>query len=416
MEDMVTRRVSALVRSLLNDEPVVALQGPRSVGKTTLLREIAAGFGVEVIDLDDLGTRDAARADPALMVSGDRPVCIDEYQHVPELLDAIKAELNADGSPGRFLLTGSTRHTALPQAAQALTGRLHLVDVLPLSQGEMEGSHEDFVGRLIADPASLVSGSVSHTPREEYVRRVCVGGFPMAVDRADRARARWFDNYVRLTLERDVDELARVQYREKLPLVLAKLAGQTAQVLNLNAIAQDIGLARNTIGSYAALLEAVFLVQQLPAWGTTLSSRSGSLPKIHVVDSGLAARLLRLGPERLGTRDATSMQQFGHLLETFVVGECRKQISWLDDVALVGHWRTFDGVEIDLVIEDDRGRVVALEVKAGSRVTGKDLRGLEQLRDKLGPRFAGGVALYTGERAYTTADRVHVIPVDRLWR
>lgn len=80
MEDMVTRRVSALVRSLLNDEPVVALQGPRSVGKTTLLREIAAGFGVEVIDLDDLGTRDAARADPALMVSGDRPVCIDEYR------------------------------------------------------------------------------------------------------------------------------------------------------------------------------------------------------------------------------------------------------------------------------------------------------------------------------------------------
>lgn len=96
MERFISRRISAIVRALLHDEPVVALQGPRAVGKTTLLRQVAGDLGVEVVDLDDLATREAAQADPALFVQGDRPVCLDEYQHVPELLDAIKAELNAD--------------------------------------------------------------------------------------------------------------------------------------------------------------------------------------------------------------------------------------------------------------------------------------------------------------------------------
>lgn len=415
MERIVPRRMSDVVRSLMQDEPVVALQGPRAVGKTTLLRQIARDVGAEVIDLDDLATRDAAQADPALFVSGDSPVCIDEYQQVPYVLDAIKAELNVDGSAGRFLLTGSTRHDALPQAAQALTGRLHVVDVLPLSQGEIAGHTEQFGRLLLDEPAALVSGTRSRTTREEYIERACTGGFPLAVGRDARARHRWFDDYVRLTLERDVGDLASLRRRDKLPTLLARLAGQTGQVLNVSRVAEASGLTNDTANSYTRLLEAVFLVHRLQAWGTTLSSRSAASPKIHVVDSGLAARLLRLSPSKLAERDATSLQQLGHLLETFVVGECRKQLSWRDDIAIVGHWRTRDGVEVDLVVETDDGRVAALEVKAGSRMPGSDLSGLQLLRDKLGERFVAGVGLYTGERSYTFDDRIHVLPIDRLW-
>lgn len=415
MDRFVPRRVSAVVGDLLQYEPVVALQGPRAVGKTTLLRQVAETMGAEVVDLDDLATRDAAQADPALFVAGEPPVCIDEYQHVPELLDAIKAELNVDGSPGQFLLTGSTRHDALPEAAEALTGRLHVVDVLPLSQGEIAGNTEQFARLLLEDPGSLVSSARSRTTREDYIQRVCTGGFPLAVGRTERARNRWFDDYVRLTLERDVGDLANLRQRDKLPKLLSRLAGQTGQVLNVSQVGQSSGLTNDTAGSYTRLLEAVFLVHRLPAWGTTLSSRSAASPKVHVVDSGLAARLLRLSPSKLAQRDASSLQQFGHLLETFVVGECRKQLSWLNDISIVGHWRTRDGTEVDLVVETDDGRVSALEIKAGSRVRGSDLSGLRLLRDKLGERFVAGAALYTGERSYTYDDRIHVLPVDRLW-
>ena len=124
LQGIVTRRVLPLVLERMVDDPVVLLEGPRSVGKSTLLLAVAAERGARMIDLDDVATCDAVAADPATFVAGDRTVCIDEYQKAPVVLDAIKAELNRGSRPGRFVLTGSTRHDALPAAAQALTGRL----------------------------------------------------------------------------------------------------------------------------------------------------------------------------------------------------------------------------------------------------------------------------------------------------
>jgi uncharacterized protein len=300
--------VAAVVRALLREEPVVATQGPRAVGKTTLLRSIAASEGVEIVDLDDLAKREAVTRDPAMFVSGPAPVCIDEYQHVPAVLDAIKAELNRDGSPGRFILTGSTRHDALPMAAQALTGRLHLVTVYPFSQGEIDGVREDLVETLFGDASRLVARGPAGLDREGYIARVTRGGFPMAVGRDAPARNRWFDNYVRSSLERDVAELSRIRQRAALPKLLNRLASQTAHVLNMTAAGESVGLKADTAESYTKLLEAVFLVHRLPAWGTSLRARAGATPKLHMVDSGLAARLLRISAQKLARRDATSLQ------------------------------------------------------------------------------------------------------------
>ncbi|MGO9249230.1 MAG: ATP-binding protein [Solirubrobacteraceae bacterium] len=416
LDKIVDRRLEAVVRLRLGTEPVVVLQGSRAVGKSTLLRKLAASQDREIIDLDDLATRDAVRADPALFVRGEAPVLIDEFQHVPEVLDAIKAELNRDGAPGRFVLTGSTRYATLPAAAQALTGRAHRVDVLPLSQGEIVEIREDFAETLVSNPPSLLEESPPPMSREEYVSRVVAGGFPPVLRRAGPAdRARWFDDYVDLVIERDVLELTRVRQRRALPLLLGALAGQTAQVLNIAKAATTIGMDKSTAESYTKLLETVFLVHQLPAWGTTLGSRVGVAPKIHVVDSGLAARLLRLTERKLGEASAPALTELGHLLETFVVGEICKQLDWLEAPTTRGHWRTHDGDEVDLVIEREDGKIVALEVKASSRVTARDLRSLLKLRDKLQNQFLGGVVLYTGTRAYTH-DGIHIMPISRLWR
>ncbi|HEX3391346.1 MAG TPA: ATP-binding protein [Solirubrobacteraceae bacterium] len=416
LSGIVDRRLGEVVRRRLEDEPVVVLQGPRAVGKSTLLQALAASRNSEIVDLDDLATRDAVQIDPALFVRGQRPVLIDEFQHVPELLDAIKAELNRDGSPGRFVLTGSTRYSTLPAAAQALTGRAHRVDVLPLSQGEIAGTQEDFAETLINDPRSLVDARLPPTAREEYVSRVVAGGFPPALRRARSAdRARWFDDYVDLVIERDVMELTRVRQRRALPLLLRQLASQTAQVLNIAKAAGSIGLEKSTAENYTKLLESVFMVHQLPAWGTTLGSRVRSAPKVHVVDSGLAAHLLRLTDAKLAMASAQALTEFGHLLETFAVGEVCKQLDWLDAPVQRGHWRTRDGAEIDLILEREDGMVAAVEVKAASRVPAKEMQALLNLRRKLGSQFLGGVVLYTGVRAYSYESDLHVVPAARLW-
>lgn len=416
-EDLVTRRVLSLALERMVEDPVLLLEGPRSVGKSTLLRSIAQHFGAVLIDLDDPPTRDAVAADPTLFVTGSATVCIDEYQKAPIVLDAIKAELNRDGRPGRFVLTGSTRHDALPAAAQSLTGRLSRITVYPLSQGEIAKSKERLLELLFTDPTAAVAASpTSTTTREQYLERIVLGGFPLALARSSHtARNRWFDEYVGLTLERDVRELSNIRQGALLPTFLQRLAGQTAQVLNIDRAARDAGLDHSTAESYARLLEAVFLIHRLPSWGKTLSSRATATPKVHVLDSGVAARLLRLAPEKLARRNPTSLTELGHLVETFVIAELLKQTSWMDGIAGAGHWRTRDGDEVDLVVERDDGAILAFEVKASGRVPGDDLRPLRKLRTATGQAFLAGIALYTGSRSYNVEDRLYVMPIDRLW-
>jgi len=413
---MLPRRVFPIALEWMRDDPVLLLEGPRSVGKSTLLREIAAATNGILVDLDDPGVRDAVTADPALYISGDQPVCIDEYQKAPVVLDAIKAELNKQTTPGRFVLAGSARHDALPAAAQALTGRLSRLHVFPFSQGELAGENENFLDVIIENPAAVITATPSTTTRSDYIDRIVRGGFPLAVAASTAsARRRWIDEYVRLSLERDVRELSRLRQGHLLEGLLGRLAGQTAQVLNVEHAARTAGLDKATTDSYISLLEKVFLVHRLPAWGKTLTARSASSPKIHVVDSAIAARLLRLTPEKLSTPDPTAQTELGHLLETFAVGELLKQASWCADVSGVGHWRTHDHLEVDLVIELDDGGVFGFEIKSGSRVPGDQLKPLTKLRDAVGPNFRAGYALYLGERSYTFEDRIHVMPLDRLW-
>ena len=125
---------------------------------------------------------------------------------------------------------------------------------------------------------------------------------------------------------------------------------------------------------------------------------------------------MRVNKEKLAALDPTSLTEFGNLLETFVVGELRKQISWLDEPVTVGHWRTKDGDEVDLVVEFDDGRVLAFEVKASERIRAEDLKGLRKFRDQMGDRFIAGVAFSTGNRSYSyEIERLHVLPIDRIW-
>jgi uncharacterized protein len=412
------RRLTAVLADRLHEEPTIVLNGPRTVGKSTLLTALAQRTDRTVIDCDDPATRAAVRNDPGRFVGGAAPVLIDEYQHVPEVLDAIKAELNRDLQPGRFVLAGSTRYSTLPQAGQSLTGRVDIIDVLPLAQIEIDGAAgEPFVHRLLRGGDLARSAEPSHTGRDEYARRVTSGGMPVALRRPPgRSRSRWFANYLDLVIERDVIELSRVRQREMLPRLLNQLAARSGQVLNIAAAAQAVGMEKTSAENYVRLLEAVFLVQRLPAWGTTLGSRVARQPKVHLVDPGVMAWLLGLTPDKISRGDPAVLTDYGHLIESFAVGEILKQVSWWDAPVTAGHFRTAAGEEVDLVLERDDGDVMAFEVKSGTRVHAEDLRGIRALRARLGNRLRAAVVLYTGEFSYTHDDGTMTVPLDVLWR
>lgn len=412
------RRLTAVLASRLTEEPTVVLNGPRTVGKSTLLGSLAQRLGQTVIDCDDPATRAAVRNDPGRFVAGSGTVLIDEYQHVPEILDAIKAELNQDLRPGRYVPAGSTRYTTLPEAGQSLTGRVDILDVLPLAQIEVDGNtDEPLVHGLLQGRTPPLTAVRSQTTRDEYARRVTSGGMPVALRRSPgRSRSRWFNNYLQLVVKRDVIELSRVRQREMLPRLLNRLAARSGQVLNIAATAQAIGMEKSSAENYLRLLEAVFLVQRLPAWGTTLGSRVARQPKVHLVDAGVMAWLLGLTPEKISSGDPAVLTEYGRLVETFAVGEILKQVSWWDSPVAAGHFRTATADEVDLVLERDDGAVIAFEIKAGTRIHGEDLRGIKALRARLGNRLLMAVVLYMGAFSYVHDDGTLVLPLDRLWR
>jgi predicted AAA+ superfamily ATPase len=410
------RRLTDVVEARLAEEPVVVLNGPRTVGKSTLLSRLAERLGRTVIDCDDPATRSAVRDDPARFVESDQPVLIDEYQHAPQVLDAIKAQLNRDLRPGGYVLAGSTRYGTLPEAAQTLTGRVDIIPVLPLSQGEIDNVSESFVARLLDGAGIEMSSPQIPAARDEYAHRSTSGGLPVALRRPPgRSRSRWFSNYVNLVIDKDVLDISRVRQREMLPRLLRQLAARSGQILNMAAVGATIGLEKSTTESYIKLLEAVFLISRLPAWGTTLGSRVAKHPKVHVVDSGVMAWLLNLTPEKIALAAPATLSEYGHLLETFTVGEILKQTSWSDAPVITGHFRTEAGDEVDLVLERDDGQVIAFEIKAGSRISGEDLRGLRQLKERLGDRLEEAIILYTGIHAYTHNGWITILPLSRLW-
>lgn len=216
-----------------------------------------------------------------------------------------------------------------------------------MSQGEFDNAKENFLDSVL--DGSLhdnLDQNQSGTTREEYVRRITIGEMPIAVSRPTTARNRWFDEYIDLVLQREAGEVSNICQRTKLPNLLRHIASQTGQLLNITQISQKVGLDRHTTSDYIAILESVFVVRLLPAWGKSLSSQTSGTPKVHLIDSGLSSRLLRITPEYLLKRGPTAMAEFGHLLETFVVGELIEQATWCETMPSWYHWRSYDGNEV----------------------------------------------------------------------
>jgi len=414
------RHIEPIAIERMREDPVLLLEGPRAVGKSTLLEQLRSAANGRLLDLDNPATQAAVADDPMTFVTGKGPLFIDEYQKVPQVLDAIKAELNRDSRPGRFVLTGSTRHEALPRTAQALTGRLTRLRIDPLSQSELRISGADLLSTLMTEGIStLLTRTPSTTTRLQYVTAMIAGGFPIANARPSTAsRNRWFDEYIKLTLAKDLQELAQIRQEHLLPPLLNILAAQTAGILNVENVARSLGSDPRTILRYVDLLENVFLTYRLPAWGRTISARTTKAPKVHITDAGVAARLMRLSASTLATPEPSSQTELGHLVESFVVGELLKSTQLMDGMVISGHWRTRDVDEVDLIVERDDGAIVAFEVKSSGQVSAKDTKALRLLHDMVGPRLLAGVVMYMGEHTYRLGGTAPLIatPIDSLWK
>jgi predicted AAA+ superfamily ATPase len=409
--DILERAARRQVLDALSDTRIVLVAGARQVGKSTLVRGIAASeHPAAIVDLDDDAARGAAQRDPAGFVAGlEGAVVIDEIQRAPELLLAIKAQVDRDPRPGRFLLTGSADVFASRQVIDTLAGRIETVRLWPLTQAEIHGTDTNLVDALFAaSPPRVRDAPVG---RAAFVKAAAAGGYPEARSRpAGRRRDRWFANYVDATLTSEVREIADVVKLSELPRLLRLLATQSAGELVSSSLADRLELDGKTIRSYVGLLEAVFLVKLLPAWRPGLGLREIHRPKAYVVDSGLLAHLLGANGARIGEDD----QVTGRVLESFVAMEVLRHADVAAVDARVHHYR-HQGAEVDLVLEDRAGDVAAVEVKATATIRPRDYAGLAKLRDALGDRFRAGFVVCCAAQTTPLGDRLWAVPVSGLW-
>lgn len=391
----------------LRDTPVVLVHGPRQCGKTTLAKTMR---GYDYITFDDEVQLAAAKADPVGFVA-DLPnkVVLDEVQRVPELFQSLKAAVDRDRRPGRFILTGSANILLAPKLSDSLAGRMELLRLYPLAQCEVAGTTPQFLDAMFLRRFKARQYGRLGT---ELAERIVAGGYPAALARGPGRRRRdWYRAYIETLVQRDVRELARISALDALPRLLQLAAGQTARLLNISELAAPFQLSRPTIRDYVTLLERIFLIEMLPPWHSNRLSRLVKTPKLHLGDTGIAASLLGVDVTAL----AKDRALLGQLLETFVFQELRRQASWHDDAINFHHFRDKDGNEVDIVLEREGRDIAGVEVKAAATVTESDFRGLRRLKDVSGARFAAGVVLYDGESAVRFADDLFAIPMAALW-
>ncbi len=343
---------------LLQQYPIVAVTGPRQSGKTTLVRH-ACPYKPYVL-LEDLDTRQFAQEDPRGFLSQyPDGAILDEVQRCPDLFSYLQGVVDEDSRPGLFVLTGSQQFGLHSGISQSLAGRAALLSLLPFSLAALK-------------PADQLP--------ERLPDLLWKGFYPPLYDR-DFDPKRWYGNYVRTYIERDVRQMINVRDLSTFQKFLRFCAGRSGQLLNLSSLAGDCGITHNTARAWISVLEASYIIHLLPPHCRNFNKRLVKTPKLYFIDTGLASWLLGIGePDQLSVHPL-----YGSLFESFVVGEFLKLRLHEGLDSNLFFWRDRSGLEVDLLVDEGQ-RIHPVEVKSGQTVAAdflKPIRRWQQLAGEI---------------------------------
>lgn len=400
------RALGRLLREALTTLPVVVVTGLRQAGKTTFLQNEPVLSGRRYVTLDDFAQLAAARSDPEAFVRTDDAVTIDEAQRCPELLQAIKREVDRDRRAGRFVLSGSANFGLLQGVSESLAGRAVYLTLHPFTFRERHG--RTGLVPVLRSLFETARATVGLSVPQVNARDIVLGGLPPVCLAAPSHAALWFKGYEQTYLERDVRALARVGDLIAFRTLLHLAALRTGQVLSIAEIARDAKLSAATAGRHLGLLEASFVLHRLAPYLMNRASRLIKAPKIYIGDSGLAAHLTGFDPGR-GT---AAEPLYGALLETFVANNLAGIIDAEWPQARLTYWHVQGRHEVDFVVEVG-GECLAVEVKTAGRWDERDLAGLRAFLART-PGCRVAILACGGNSTVQLADRLWAMPIGHL--
>lgn len=389
---MIQRKLLPIILEMLDVFRIVAINGPRQSGKTTLQKLISKQKNIKYYTFDNPDTFNTASNDHIgfiSFISKENNVAIDEVQMIPEIIPAIKISVDEQNRKGMFLLTGKIK--------ESLAGRMASFNLFPLSYAEINARNINIVDKLFSDSFNIFDVDFENLPNDDFSSAVLRGGYPEVYNLPYRARKAWFEFYIKARISKDIAniesvDLNKLAYIDKL---LKVLSAQIGNLVNYKNISNSIDLADKTVAKYIQLLEALFIVKLVPAYANNQLKRVIKSPKIQFIDTGLASMLLNVDIEAAMTKQG---EFYGNLVESFVYTELIKHQSYSDTSINIYHYRDGDQKEVDFVLESTDGRVVAIEVKSGTNIKKPHFKGLITLAKTLKNKYFKGIILYGGNQ------------------
>ena len=397
------------VEQAMRTRRILLLSGPRQCGKTTLARALQSD-DIDYLTLDDTTLREAAENDPHGFVKHrSKALIIDEVQRVPSLLPAIKKVVDEDNRPGQYLLTGSANIQSLPSVQESLAGRVSKIRLRPLSHGEQLQKKPAFLKHAFAGEFDF---KCDVHDKDALLEMALQGGFPEALKLHGQQRKSWHRDYMDALLERDLQDIAKIQRKEAMRDLVNVLAAWSSKFMDLSAIGAGLSIRRPTIESYLNALQTLYLIEGVRPWTKTDYDRVGKQTKLFMTDCGLMASILgwRMDQVRLDS------DRSGKLIETYAFNEIAAHVDVSSSTYQLYHYRDREKREIDFIIEREDGALLGIEIKAGSTLNMGSFKHLAWFRDHLsGDNPFIGVILYSGEHVASFGDDLWALPVSALW-
>jgi predicted AAA+ superfamily ATPase len=375
---MIPRDAQAELLLLASQFKAVAITGPRQSGKTTLVRAVFPER--PYVSLENPDTRNFALQDPrGFLTQFASGAIIDEAQRAPELFSYLQQVLDESNEKGRFILTGSNNFLLQESISQSLAGRIAYLHLLPFTLNEL--------------PTETVT---------ELDAQMLRGGYPPLYD-GNPDPSRWFANYIRTYIERDVRQIKNITDLTSFERFVRLCAGRTGQLLNMNSLALETGVDSKTISSWIGVLESSFIVFLLRPHHRNYNKRLVKMPKLYFYDTGLACALL-------GISDASTIALHplrGSLFENLVVSELLKWRLHHGKQGGMYFWRNSIGNEIDLLVEGNN-RTFPIEIKSGQTVQPAFFKGLDYWQKLSGQ--VGGAVIHGGETLQVRSNGISTIP------
>lgn len=382
---MIPRQAAPRIQRLLRGFPVVTVTGPRQSGKTTLVKSLLKDR--PYVSLESPADREFARSAPAeFLKQFPHGAIIDEAQNVPALFSQLQTVVDASGQMGQFILTGSQNLSLLSNISQSLAGRTALVELLPLSVSELRSA-----GKL----------------HKNYAHHLVNGFFP-AVHSRKLDAYEWLQSYLVTYAERDARQLSAIQDLGAFQRFMRLTAARTGQLLNMQSLANDVGMNEKTIRQWLSILETCYLIHFVRPHSANYGKRLVKAPKLYMTDVGLAASLLSIRT----AEQAQTHPLRGALFETMVVNELLKNRLNAGNRDPLWFWRDNSGTEVDVILE--RGsEIAAVEIKSGISVAGDALAPM-RLWKKYAQERGNYTAIHTGlvyggDQRYTR-EETNVLP------